>query len=112
MQQILALDLKDDAELIEQYEIEHRRIWPDIAAQLREHGVTDMRIFRLGTRLVMLMETDDRRFDAAAFAASQRDNPIVQQWEARMDRYQTPTPWSQPGTKWTPMTPIFDLAKQ
>lgn len=58
MRQCLALDLRDDPALIARYEALHRRIWPEVAAHLRSHGVTVMEIHRLGTRMVMVMETD------------------------------------------------------
>jgi len=112
MQQLLALDLKDDPALIAEYEAHHRRVWPEIAQQLREEGVREMQIFRLGTRLVMRMVTDDAHFDAARFAQRQAGDPRSQAWEALMDRYQAATPWSQPGAKWTPMQQIFDLGTQ
>ena len=70
MRTVLALDLKDDPALIAEYEQHHQRIWPEIAAHLRRQGVTGMEIHRLGTRMVMVMETDDAVFDAAAMAAA------------------------------------------
>ena len=59
MRQCLALDLRDDPGLIARYEAHHRAVWPEVLAHLRAHGVRELEIFRLGTRLVMLMETDD-----------------------------------------------------
>ncbi|KVE38035.1 MULTISPECIES: L-rhamnose mutarotase [Burkholderia] len=112
MRHCLALDLKDDPESIARYEAHHVRIWPEIAAHLRVHGVRVMEIYRLGTRLAMWMETDDASFDADRFAAATRDTPAVREWEALMDTFQTPTPWTPAGEKWTPMHRIFDLARQ
>ncbi|QDD63529.1 L-rhamnose mutarotase [Herbaspirillum seropedicae] len=112
MRSVLALDLKDDAELIAQYEAHHRRIWPEIARHLRQHGVTAMEIYRLGTRMMMIMETDDAVFDAAAMEAATADDPKVREWEELMWRFQAPTPWTPTGQKWIPMTRIFDLAGQ
>ena len=97
MRTVLALDLKDDPALIAEYEQHHQRIWPEIAAHLRRQGVTGMEIHRLGTRMVMVMETDD---------------PKVQAWEALMWRFQAATPWTPAGEKWVPMTRIFDLSAQ
>ena len=68
MRYCLALDLKDDAALIATYEAHHQRIWPEVAQHLRKHGVTGMEIYRLGTRMVMLMETDDAIYDAERMA--------------------------------------------
>jgi L-rhamnose mutarotase len=109
MRHCLALDLKADAALIEEYEAFHRAVWPEVIAHLRQHGIVGMEIFRLGTRLVMIMETDDARFDAQRMAEAERVNPRVLEWEALMGRFQAATPWTVEGRKWTPMTRIFDL---
>lgn len=105
-------DLQDDPALIAEYEAHHVRIWPAVAQALRRQGVIDMDIHRLGTRLVMLMQTDDERFDAERFAAEMSDDPTIQAWEALMNRYQAPTPWTPPGEKWISGHPIFSLAAQ
>jgi L-rhamnose mutarotase len=112
MRYCLALDLKDDAALIARYEEQHRRIWPEIAAHLRRHGVSGMEIYRLGTRLCMIMETDDAVYDAARMAQAMQDDARVQEWEALMWQFQAPTPWTPQGEKWVPMTMIFDLRQQ
>lgn len=112
MRQYFALDLKDDPELIASYEACHRRIWPEIAAHLCAQGVLAMEIYRIGTRLMMWMETDETWFDAEQFAAATRDTPKVREWEALMDTFQVPTPWTPTGEKWAPMRQIFDLAQQ
>ncbi|MBB3212951.1 L-rhamnose mutarotase [Herbaspirillum sp. Sphag1AN] len=109
MRYCLALDLKDDAVLIARYEEHHQRIWPEIAAHLNQHGVIGMQIFRLGTRMTMIMETDDTRYDAAAMVRAAEQNSRVQEWEALMWQFQAPTPWTPQGQKWTPMTLVFDL---
>jgi L-rhamnose mutarotase len=109
MRQILALDLKDDAALIARYETYHRSIWPEVAQHLRSHGVTRMEIYRLGTRLVMLMETDDAVFRADDMARAAEEDPKIKAWEDLMWTFQAPTPWTPAGAKWIPMTRIFDL---
>jgi L-rhamnose mutarotase len=112
MRHLLALDLKDDAALIAQYEAHHRRIWPEIAQHLRHHGVTGMEIYRLGTRMAMVMETDDAVYDAAAMAAAMENDLKVREWEELMWRFQAPTPWTPAGQKWIAMEKIFDLSTQ
>jgi L-rhamnose mutarotase len=109
MRHALALDLRDDPLLIEQYEIHHNQVWPEVLSHLRCHGVRDMEIYRLGTRLFMLMETDDAVYDPARFAAAARASPRVCEWEALMWRFQAPTPWTPPGEKWVAMTRLFSL---
>ena len=108
IRQCLALDLKDDPALIAEYERLHQQIWPQISAHLREHGVLDMQIWRLGTRLFMVMETRPG-FSAEAFERAGASDPKVQEWEALMWRFQQPTPWAHPGEKWAPMIQIFSL---
>lgn len=109
MRHCLALDLKDDPALIAEYEAFHRDVWPEVLAHLRVHGVRELEIFRLGTRMVMLMDTDDTLFDPAKMTEAERGNPRIAEWEALMWRFQAPTPWTPEGSKWTPMTMIFRL---
>lgn len=107
----LALDLIDDPVLIAEYQQLHQRIWPAVAEHLRSQQVLDMQIWRLGTRLFMVMDTGpDFSFDGMDRAA--RDNPEVQAWETLMWRFQTPTPWTAAGEKWQPMEQIFSLMEQ
>lgn len=105
----LALDLNDAPTLIAEYEAHHRNIWPEVRAHLQAHGVTGMEIYRLGTRMVMLMETDDACYDAEAMALASRNDPKIQAWEALMWKFQAPTPWTPEGEKWTAMKQIFAL---
>ncbi|MFJ3483771.1 L-rhamnose mutarotase [Pseudomonas sp. NPDC090202] len=107
----MALDLQDDPTLIAEYQRLHQRIWPEIASHLRSQGVQDMQIWRLGTRLFMVMNTAPG-FSFEAMDAASADNPRVQEWEALMWRFQKPTPWTTPGGKWQPMEQIFSLVDQ
>jgi Domain of unknown function (DUF718). len=68
-----------------------------------------MDIYRLGTRLLMIMETDDAIFDADRMARAAETDAAVRQWEDLMWRFQAPTPWTPTGQKWMPMQRIFDL---
>jgi len=108
MRHCLFLDLQDDPALIAEYEAHHRAVWPEVLQHLDAHGVTAMRIWRLGTRLCMLMETDDARFDATRMARAESTNPRIAQWEALMARFQAPTPWTAAERKWTPGALVFD----
>lgn len=108
----LALDLVDDAQRIAAYEAAHQRIWPEVSAHLRGQGVLDMEIYRLGTRLFMVMEVDESVFDAERMARESESNPAIARWEALMWTYQAPTPWTPAGAKWVEMARIFSLAQQ
>ena len=109
MRRCLMLDLRDDPVLIKEYEARHRAIWPEVAAHMRAHGVINMQIYRLGTRLCMVMETDDARFDAQRMTRAEAANPRIAAWEELMWRFQASTPWTPPGRKWTEASLIFDL---
>jgi L-rhamnose mutarotase len=107
-----ALDLRDDPQVIAEYERWHRAasIWPEVVASIRAAGIESMEIFRTGNRLVMAMETG-AGYDAASKAMADAANARVQAWEALMDTFQQPLPWAAPGQKWVPMTRIFNLAE-
>ncbi|TCJ19584.1 L-rhamnose mutarotase [Flaviaesturariibacter flavus] len=104
----LTLDLKDDPQLIAEYEAHHRAVWPEVLRSIHESGITDMQIYRLGARMVMIMETTDA-FDFSKKAAADSSNGRVQEWEALMWRYQQALPGSAPGEKWKLMENIFEL---
>jgi len=55
----LALDLKDDPTLIQEYEMHHAQVWPEIIENLKGSGIINMEIYRAGNRLFMIMETED-----------------------------------------------------
>lgn len=109
MRYCLALDLVEDDALIAEYERRHREVWPAVETHLHECGVEKLEIFRLGSRLIMVMDTDDDRFSFDAMADAELGNPTVQRWEAEMWRYQRQTPWTEENNKWQLMTPIYRL---
>ena len=106
----LALDLKDDPELIAEYEYWHQKEnnWPEINESIKAAGITNMEIYRTGNRLFMIMETDDT-FDGEKKAAADADNTKVQEWETLMWKFQQPLPWANDGEKWVAMKKIFQL---
>lgn len=104
----LSLDLRDDPELIAEYERLHRDVWPEIIESIRSSGIENMGIYRFGTRLCMIMETDDS-FTFSAKAASDARNPRVMEWEDLMWRFQQAVPGAEPGEKWVLMDKIFEL---
>lgn len=106
----LAVDLKDNPDLIRDYEHLHEpsQVWPEIMESIRGAGIVDMQIYRTGNRLFMIMETtDDFAFDVKA--AMDKNNPAVQHWEDLMWTFQQPLPWAAPGEKWVLMDQIFQL---
>ena len=104
----LTLDLKDDPTLIAEYERHHLKIWDEIDKSIRDAGILNMEIYRLGTRMMMIMEVDDH-FDFEKKSAADAANLKVQEWEALMWRFQKPLAGAKEGEKWMLMKPIFKL---
>ncbi|MGZ3754990.1 MAG: L-rhamnose mutarotase [Mucilaginibacter sp.] len=106
----LALDLVDDDALITEYEDYHKteNARPAITKSIRDAGITDLEIYRVGNRLFMIIEaTDD--FDFATKGEMDAGNPAVQEWETLMWKFQKPLPWAKPGEKWMLMDKIYQL---
>jgi L-rhamnose mutarotase len=104
----LTQDLKDDPQLIAEYKKHHQKIWPEITASLKESGIEDAEIYLMGTRMVMIMEVNDR-FSFEAKARADQNNPKVQEWEELMWKFQQPLPEAKLGEKWLLMERIFKL---
>ncbi|MGX1930939.1 L-rhamnose mutarotase [Flagellimonas sp. 2504JD4-2] len=104
----LALDLRDDPNLIAEYEAYHQAIWPEIEQSILDSGIKRMEIYRLGTRLFMYVEADEH-FTFEAKAKEDLNNPKVQEWEELMWKYQQALPIAKPGEKWILMQEIFRL---
>lgn len=104
----LALDLKNDEQLIKEYEEYHRNVWKEIRESIAGSGIEQMEIYRTGNRLFMIMEVND---DFSFEKKSQADaaNEKVQQWETLMWKFQQPLPWAREGEKWILMDKIFEL---
>lgn len=113
MRQCLALDLKDDPALIDRYEAWHAAgaVPAAVIASIRAADIRDMQIWRLGTRLFMIMETGPA-FSAEAKAAADMASQDVQAWERLMWEFQQPLPGAADGEKWLPMRQIFALDDQ
>jgi L-rhamnose mutarotase len=106
----LALDLKDDPQLIAEYKQYHAKIWPEITASIKDAGIEDMEIYLLGTRMFMVMEVSEQ-FSFEAKARADRENPKLREWEELMWKFQKPLAEAKPGEKWLLMERIFQLEK-
>ena len=103
-----ALDLKTDPTLIAEYEAHHKQVWPEILQRIKESGVENLEIHRVSNRLFMIMEVGEGVSLDQKTAADASD-PVVQEWEALMWKYQQALPFSKPSEKWVPMEKIFQL---
>lgn len=106
----LTLDLKDDAQLIAEYEAYHREVWPEIKKSILDSGITDMEIYRFDNRLFMIMETNNS-FSFERKAEMDNANKKVQEWETLMWKFQQPLKNAKPGEKWVLMEEIFKLVQ-
>jgi L-rhamnose mutarotase len=107
----LALDLKEDAALIAEYEEYHRNVWPEILQSIRESGILTLDIYRVANRLFMIIEAEDG-FSFEKKSALDAANPRVQEWEQLMWKYQQALPGARAGEKWMLMERIFSLSEQ
>ena len=102
--------MKNNPELIRQYEEHHRKVWPEILSSIKDSGIEQMEIYRLGTRLFMIMEVNDE-FSFDKKAQMDDSNEKVQEWEQLMWKYQEPLEEAAPGEKWKLLEKIFDLSE-
>ncbi|MEY4278532.1 MAG: hypothetical protein RL377_536 [Bacteroidota bacterium] len=108
MRYCLALDLKNDPQLIAAYEEYHRSVWPEVIASIKESGIQQLEIYRVSNRLFMIMEVNED-FSFENKAKLDTNNEIVQHWEQTMWEYQQALPIAKPGEKWVLMEKIFSL---
>jgi L-rhamnose mutarotase len=104
----LALDLRDDAAAISEYERIHRPggVWPEVIADLRARGYTGMTIWRTGNRLFMIADIDTT---AVAPATEPRVQQVLDRWQELTSGLQQALPGTGPRPQWTEMACVFDL---
>ena len=110
MRYCLALDLKNDAALIAEYEKYHEQVWPEIIDSIKSSGIDVLDIYRTGNRMFMIIEAGPE-FSFEKKGKADAANPKVQEWEALMWKFQQALPWAKPGEKWIVMEKIFELPK-
>ena len=103
-----ALDLKEDPALITEYEDYHQKVWPHILESIRGAGIVSLEIYRVFNRLFMIMETNES-FSFEKKSKSDLEDPVVQDWENLMWKYQQALPGAKAGEKWMLMNKIFSL---
>lgn len=102
----LTLDLKNDPNLIEEYEQYHQHVWAEVKKSIVDAGILSMEIYRFQNRLCMVIETSDD-FSFERKAEMDLQNKKVQEWETTMLKFQQLIPGSK--SKWVEMKKIFIL---
>jgi L-rhamnose mutarotase len=103
------INLKHDTDTIARYEEHHRAVWPEVERGLRAIGIEQMRIWRLGRRLFMLMETVDSFDLDRDFGRYIESDPRIRAWQSLMESLQEPVPEAQPGEWWAAMEQVYTL---
>lgn len=114
--QCFALDLKNDAAVIETYKRWHRPGGPpvEVTRSLRAAGIAALDIYLIGNRLFMTLDRDPNH-PGGSKSTDDSDNPHVQAWEALMGELQQalPFPAGDAGAgKWQRMEHIYSLSEQ
>jgi L-rhamnose mutarotase len=106
----LTLDLQEDPGLIAEYLFWHEKehIWPEIPEGIKAAGILQMEIYRIGSRLFMILEAGlGFDFDRDMERLSQL--PRQAEWEEFVARFQKSDPRQASKEKWMLMEKIFAL---
>lgn len=104
----LTLELKNDQQLIKEYEAHHQRVWPEIIKSIASSGILEMEIYRWENRLFMSISASEG-FSFDKKARADLANEKVQAWEELMWKYQQGLPGAAQGEKWVLMKKNFEL---
>jgi len=105
----MSVNLREEEEAIKQYEHYHAYPWPEVVKSLKQVGILDMKIYRLGRRLFMFMQVEDDFDPDVDFPRYLTLDERCQEWEDLMGSFQVPLPEAGPGEKWVSMKKVFQL---
>jgi len=100
-----AFNLRIKPDAIEGYDREHKRVWPELLAKLKEVGISDYSVFRRGQDLTLVMRVED--FEKA-WDELDRD-PVNQRWQEFMGRLFEPVPDKKNGERFAMLQEVFYL---
>ena len=102
--------LRSNPQIIAEYDRRHAAVWPEVLFSLRQTGILNARIYRLGHRLFMIFQTLDDYDPAAASQRHWNSSPRVREWEELMASFQERPPEAPPGVgKWVAMEKVFEM---
>ncbi len=91
---------------VEEYELAHRHVWPELLAKLKEVGISDYSIFRRELDLFLVMKVDD--FERA-WGILDSDQTNLH-WQKEMSRFFDPPTDLEPGERFPMMKEVFYLS--
>jgi len=105
----MTLNLKDNPQAIETYKSYHQNVWPEVESALKRIGVTSMKIFLIGCKLFMYLETVDEFNPERDFARYLADHARCRQWDELMQTFQEKVPEAGVDEWWALMEPVYEL---
>jgi Uncharacterized conserved protein len=105
---VYTLNLKNDPELIIKYLEHHQAVWPEVVASVQQAGILGDRVYRLGTRLVLVLDVQDD-FDPQRDLPKYTGHLRAKEWDTLMRTFQEPVLEAKVGEWWALMENIFDL---
>jgi|LauGreDrversion4_2_1035121.scaffolds.fasta_scaffold733373_2 L-rhamnose mutarotase len=105
---VFFLDLKQDDDLIQEYERYHEDVWPEIEQHILDTGVTHCEIYRVSNRLVLMVESD-QEMDWEKKTMMDEQHSKTQEWELLMWNYQQAIPGFEEKGKWQLAKRIYTL---
>lgn len=104
----LAVQLKDDADIIKRYEEYHAHPWPEVVEGTIACGVRRVYIYRYSRQLFMFMETDDD-FDMERDMPKYMLNAKAREWDEIMRNMQIAIEGAPQSSRWVTMKEIYSL---
>jgi L-rhamnose mutarotase len=99
--------LKDDPEIIRQYEEYHAHVWPEVLEGSYRCGMRRTLIYRHGRQLFMLMETVDDFDMQRDMPKYTENNPKAVEWNSMMTGFMEPLPGEPEGSTWVEMKELL-----
>ena len=105
----LALNLKNDPDAVEKYKSYHQNVWPEVETALKRVGIVSMKIFLIGHKLFMYVETVDDFEPERDFPKYLEDHIRCKQWDELMQTFQEKIPEAGDDEWWALMEPVYEL---
>jgi len=105
----MTLNLKDEPQIIEKYKSYHADVWPETEQALKAVGIIQMKIFLLGRRLFMYMQTVDEFDIDRDFPRYLEQHPRCKEWDDLMSTFQEKVPEAMEDEWWALMEQVYDL---